>query len=427
MDATSTEREALALDDADRLRLFRSEFHIPSVAAIRGTGAETSACVYLAGNSLGCQPRGARIAVEQELDDWARLGVEGHLRGRDPWLPYHERFRAPLARLVGGLEHEVVAMNSLTVNLHLLLATFYRPTAKRWKILIEDPVFPSDGYAVASHAAWHGREPSRAVVRLRPPGGDRLLRTEDIVSAIEREGDSLALVLLGAVNYLTGQWLEMGAITAAARRVGAAAGWDLAHAIGNVPLKMHDWDADFAVWCSYKYLNAGPGAVGGAWVHERHCRNPDLPQLAGWWGNDPATRFAMEAEFVPVARADRWAVSNPPILSMAPLKASLALFDRATLAALRGKSVRLTGFMERLIRAWCPGVTVLTPADPERRGCQLSLHVPGGRRVLEQLAADGIVVDYREPDVIRAAPTPLYNSFHDAWRFASALARLTRE
>lgn len=427
MDEREAERESRALDEADTLRALRAEFHIPTVGAIRGRGNDRSACVYLTGNSLGCQPRGAREAVNQELEEWARLGVEGHLRGRDPWLPYHEQFRGPLARLAGGREHEVVAMNSLTVNLHLLMASFYRPTRRRFRIVIEDSAFPSDAYAVASQAAWHGFDPADAVVRLRPRHGESVLRTEDVIDALERVGESVALVLLGAVNYLTGQWLDMGAITAAGRRVGSAVGWDLAHAIGNVPLRMHEWDADFAVWCSYKYLNGGPGAVGGAWVHERHCGNPTLPQWAGWWGNDPATRFRMSPEFIPVPRADRWALSNPPILSLAPLKASLQLFDRATMPALRDKSERLTGLLERLIREWCRGVEVLTPRETDRRGCQLSLRVPGGRRVLDRLAEEGIVVDYREPDVIRAAPVPLYNTFHDAWRFASVLARVTRE
>lgn len=427
MDVREAERESRALDEADALRTLRSEFHIPTVGAVRGQGDGGPACVYLTGNSLGCQPRGAREVVERELEDWARLGVEGHLRGRDPWLPYHEPLRGPLARLVGGREHEVVAMNSLTVNLHLLMASFYRPTPRRFRIVIEDSAFPSDSYAAASQAAWHGFDPTHAVVRLKPRQGEQTLRTEDVIDAIERVGESAALVLLGAVNYLTGQWLDMGAITAAGRRVGAAVGWDLAHAIGNVPLRMHEWDADFAVWCSYKYLNGGPGAVGGAWVHERHCGNAALPQLAGWWGNDPATRFRMSPEFVPVPRADRWALSNPPILSLAPLKASLQLFDRATMPALRDKSVRLTGLLERLIREWCRGVDVMTPSKADERGCQLSLRVPGGRRVLERLAEEGIVVDYREPDVIRAAPVPLYNTFHDAWRFASVLARVARE
>lgn len=425
-DPAAAEREALALDAQDPLRHFRAEFHIPPASAVSGS-ADPSPCVYLTGNSLGCQPRSARALIEQELDDWARLGVEGHLKGRDPWLPYHEQFRRPLARLVGAREHEVVAMNSLTVNLHLLMATFYRPSADRFRILIEDSAFPSDSYAVASQAALHGHDPARAVVRLRPREGEHALRTDDILASIEREGNTLSLVLLGAVNYLTGQWFHLPAITAAARRAGARVGWDLAHAIGNVPLSLHDCDADFAVWCSYKYLNAGPGAVAGAFVHERHCRDPSLPQFAGWWGNDPATRFRMGPAFEPVPRADRWALSNPPILSLTPLKASLALFDRATMPALRAKSLRLTAFLESLVRAWCPRVSSLTPTAPEQRGCQLSFVVPGGRPVLDRLNTAGIVADFREPNVIRAAPVPLYNAFHDCWRFASTLARILKD
>lgn len=422
----AAEHDARAMDQADTLAPLRAEFLIPPAAAVREPGSPSAAhdpapCVYLTGNSLGCQPRAARAMVEQELDDWARLGVEGHLHGRDPWLPYHEQFRDPLARLVGGLEHEVVAMNSLTVNLHVLMSSFYRPTADRFKIMIEDAAFPSDSYAAASQASIHGLDPARALVRLRPRAGEATLRTQDIVEAIEREGNALAVVLLGAVNYLTGQWFDMPEITRAGRRAGAAVGWDLAHAVGNVPMRLHDIGADFAVWCSYKYLNAGPGAVAGAWAHERHCRDASLPQLAGWWGNDPATRFAMGPDFSPVPRADRWAMSNPPILSLAPLKASLALFDRATINALRHKSERLTAFMDRLIGAWCPSVRRVTPAEADQRGCQLSLLVPGGRETMRSLLRAGIVVDFREPDVIRAAPAPLYNSFHDVWRFASTL------
>ncbi|MBM4108549.1 MAG: kynureninase [Phycisphaerae bacterium] len=425
-DLAARETEAIALDAEDSLRALRGEFHIPGAGAIRGL-PDGDSCVYLTGNSLGCQPRAVRGLVERELEDWARLGVEGHLKGRDPWLSYHEQFRGPLSRLVGAGAHEVVAMNSLTVNLHLLMATFYRPTAARYRIVIEDSAFPSDSYAVASQAAMHGFDPGDAVVRLRPRAGEQGLRTEDVLAAIERGAGSIALVLLGAVNYLTGQWFDMAAITAGARSAGARVGWDLAHAIGNVPMRLHDWDADFAAWCSYKYLNAGPGAVAGAFVHERHCRDSSLPQLAGWWGNDPAARFRMASAFEPVPRADRWALSNPPILSLTPLKASLALFDRATLPALRAKSVRLTAYMESLVRGGCPGVSSLTPTDPAQRGCQLSLVVPGGRPTLERLTAEGIVADFREPDVIRAAPVPLYNSFHDVWRFAATLARILKD
>lgn len=418
------EAAARELDASDPLREFRAEFHIPDaerIAALAGAPGPKGEAVYLTGNSLGLQPKAVAELVRRELEDWAGLGVEGHLHGRDPWLRYHEQFRAPLARLVGAHEHEVVAMNSLTVNLHLLLATFYRPTPERFTIVIEDSAFPSDSYAVASQAAFHGFDPGAAVERVRPREGESTLRTEDIIAAVERERP--ALVLLGAVNYLTGQWFDMPAITAAGRRAGAAVGWDLAHAAGNVPLRLHEIDADFAAWCSYKYLNAGPGAVAGAFVHERHCRDLSLPQLAGWWGNDPAIRFRMESGFTPVPRADRWALSNPPILSLTPLKASLALFDRAGMSRLRGKSERLTAFTAALIARLCPQVRILTPGAPGERGCQLSLVIPGSSRSVQRaLLARGVVCDFREPDVIRAAPVPLYNSFHDAWSFVANLA-----
>lgn len=418
------EAAARELDASDPLREFRAEFHIPDaarIAALAGAPGPKGEAVYLTGNSLGLQPKAVAELLRLELEDWAGLGVEGHLHGRDPWLPYHEQFRAPLARLVGAHEHEVVAMNSLTVNLHLLLATFYRPTPERFKVVIEDSAFPSDSYAVASQAAFHGFDPGAAVARVRPREGESTLRTEDIIAAVERERP--ALVLLGAVNYLTGQWFDMPAITAAGRRAGAAVGWDLAHAAGNVPLRLHEIDADFAAWCSYKYLNAGPGAVAGAFVHERHCRDLSLPQFAGWWGNDPAIRFRMESGFTPVPRADRWALSNPPILALTPLKASLALFDRAGMSRLREKSERLTAFTAALIASLCPQVRILTPGAPGERGCQLSLVIPGSSRSVQRtLLGRGVVCDFREPDVIRAAPVPLYNSFHDAWSFVANLA-----
>ena len=426
------EAHAKALDRSDSLAPLREEFHLPPAAeiirAVGGGTAATGPCVYLTGNSLGCQPRAVGGLIQQELDDWARLGVEGHLHGRDPWLPYHEQFRGPLARLAGALEHEVVAMNSLTVNLHLLMASFYRPTRERHAILIEDSAFPSDSYAVQSQADFHARtvgfDPARAVIRLKPREGESTLRTADVIEAIERAGTRLALIMLGGVNYLTGQWFEMDQITRAGHAAGAVVGWDLAHAFGNVPLKLHDIGADFAAWCSYKYLNAGPGAIAGAFVHEKHTRGAGspLPQFAGWWGNDPSTRFRMGPEFSPVASADRWALSNPPIFSLTPLKASLALFDRATMPALRAKSLKLTGYMESLLAAWCPEVSVLTPRDPAQRGCQLSLLLPGDARAgYRRLQQAGVVCDFREPNVVRAAPVPLYNSFHDVWRFVRCL------
>jgi kynureninase len=443
---SNDESFALAQDAADPLAPLRAEFHIPRAhAAWAGLPADlvrgdaTAPSIYMTGNSLGAMPRKAREMLMHQLDDWAGLGVEGHLHGRDPWLPYHESLRAPLARLVGALEREVVAMNSLTVNLHVLMTSFYRPSPTRYKIMIEDAAFPSDSHAVQSqaylHINDHGHNPAEAIVRLRPRAGESTLRTDDILAAIEREGPSLALVMLGGVNYLTGQWLDMRPITAAARACGAICGWDLAHAAGNVPMRLHDWGADFAAWCSYKYLNSGPGAIAGAFVHERHLARTDLPQFAGWWGNDPATRFAMGPDFVPVASADRWQLSNPPIFSMTPVKASLELFDRAGIDQLRAKSIRLTGYAEWLIdqindqiNANAPAsnrIGILTPRDPDRRGCQLSLVLPGdARRAHDGLKARGVVCDFRSPNVVRVAPTPLYTSFHDVWRLGQALAEV---
>ncbi len=414
---------AREMDAADPLRSFRGEFLFPE--------ARSGEPVYLTGNSLGLQARATRGLIEQELDDWARLAVDAHLDGRNPWLPYHEQFRGPMGRVVGALPHEVVMMNSLTVNLHLLMVSFYRPTKERFKIVIEDSAFPSDSYAVASQVSFHGFDPAAGVVRLKPREGEYTLRTEDVLAVLEQEGKSVALVLLGAVNYLTGQWFEMERITAAAKKLGCVVGWDLAHAAGNVPVRLHDWNVDFAAWCTYKYLNSGPGAVAGAFVHERHTAQRDsgtakqgeLKRFAGWWGNDPATRFKMGPEFVPVASADAWQLSNPPILALAPVKASLDVFDRAGMSAIREKSLKLTGYMEFLIEKWCGGkVKSLTPRDTGQRGAQLSLVVPGaGRAIEKKLHERGVWVDYREPDVFRAAPTGLYNSFGDVRRFVSIL------
>src|SRR4051812_25265222 len=299
---------ALSLDERDPLRPFRERFHIPASSAVGGQGEQP--CIYFAGNSLGLMPRATPAAVQQELDDWRTLAVEAHLAGRDPWFSYHEQFREPAARLVGALPGEVVMMNSLTVNLHLLFVSFYRPTRERFRIVIEDAAFPSDSYAVASQARFHGFDPAQAVVRLKPRAGEHTLRTEDIIEAAT--DPSVALLWLGAVNYLTGQFFQMEPITRAAREAGATVGWDLAHAAGNVPMRLHDWGVDLAAWCSYKYLNAGPGAAAGAFIHERHAKSPDLPRFAGWWGNDPETRFQMKPEFVAREGADGWQLSNPP-------------------------------------------------------------------------------------------------------------------
>jgi kynureninase len=413
---------ALEQDRADPLAWCRAEFAVPA-------GARGEPLAYFSGNSLGLMPKAARAEVTQELDDWARLGVEGHFAGRAPWYSYSERLREPLARLVGALPGEVVAMNSLTVNLHLMLVSFYRPSGKRNKVLLEQTPFPSDAYAVASHLATRG-VPADAVLPARPRAGERLLRTDDLEALLAERGNEIALVWLGAVDYYTGQLLELQRIAAAARRAGCLVGFDLAHAAGNVPLQLHDWEVDFAVWCSYKYLNAGPGAVGGCYVHQRHGQDPSVPRYAGWWGNDPETRFEMRIppEFVPVPGVAGWQLSNPSILAMAPLVAALGIFERAGLPALRAKSERLTGYLEFLTDRIGPErVELLTPRDPTARGCQLSLLVPGKAAPLVlALRERGIVTDYRGPDVIRVAPVPLYNTFHEVWRFARALQELRR-
>jgi kynureninase len=417
----ASEADALARDRDDPG--WRELFAVPP-----WPGGREPRYAYLAGNSLGLMPHAARDAVLEELDDWASLAVEGHLTARRPWLPYHELLREPAARLVGAEPEEVVAMNSLTVNLHLMLTSFYRPYGKRCRIVIEDAAFPSDGYAVASQAALHGLDPAEAVLRLVPREGEDVLRTEDVVETLEREAETIAVVLLGAVGYRTGEWLDLRAITAAGRAAGALVGWDLAHAAGNVPLALHDAGVDFAAWCTYKYLNSGPGAVAGAFVHARHANDPTLPRLAGWWGNDPATRFRMEREFAPRAGADGWQLSNPPILALAPVLASLRIFDRTGMPALRARSLRLTGYLEELLdelSATRP-LRVLTPRDPSRRGCQLSVLVPQDADELSARLRDehGVIADARRPNVIRLAPVPLYSTFHDCWRAADALGAL---
>jgi kynureninase len=424
------EAYAIECDRADPLRHYRDEFCIPRRKDVGAAG--DSEAVYLAGNSLGLMPRAARGAVEQELDDWARLGVEGHFHARHPWYPYHEEVRAGLAGVVGALEREVVAMNSLTVNLHLLMATFYHPTRHRHTIVVDSPTFPSDSYAVQSQVRWHARhlgfDASLGVLRLMPREGEATLNTDDILETIDRRRAEIALLLLSAVNYLTGQVLDIRTITSFARSRGIVVGWDLAHAAGNLALNLHDDGPDFAAWCSYKYLNAGPGAVAGAFVHERHLDNPSLVRLAGWWGNDPATRFRMETDFVPVASADAWSLSNPPILAMAPLRVSLELFARAGMCALRDKSAKLAAYLAGLVdainrrraTAGLDPIRVLTP--PDSRACQLSLVLPGdGREAYNRLRKAGIVADFREPNVVRLAPVPLYNSFHDVWLAGQAL------
>lgn len=404
------------MDAIDKLRHFRDRFHFPEAK----DGIEP---IYFTGNSLGLMPKTARVYVDQELDDWARLAVDGHLQAKHAWLPYHEFLTEQMAAIIGAKPLETVVMNSLTVNLHLLMVSFYRPTSARYKIIIEKGAFPSDHYAVESQIIFHGYEPATALIELTPREGESTLLTDDIIETINREGESIALVMLGGVNYYTGQAFDMKAITAVGHRIGAIVGFDLAHAAGNLELKMHNWDVDFACWCSYKYLNGGPGAVGGAFVHERHANAFDLPRFAGWWGHNKETRFLMGPEFSPLAGAEGWQISNPPILQMAALRASLEIFEEAGMAALKEKSHKLTGYLETLL-ADIGGerISIITPSDPDQRGCQLSIRVRGGDKSLhELLTRKGVFADWREPDVIRVAPVPLYNSFNDVFRFAEIL------
>jgi kynureninase len=415
----ATEEFAKRLDARDPLAPLRGRFALPS--------RDNVPVLYFNGNSLGLMPKTARELVACELDDWASLAVDAHFAGKTPWFSYHESLRDPSARLVGALPDEVVVMNGLTVNLHLMMATFFRPEGSRRKILIEDGAFPSDTYAAQTQLALHGIDPGEGLIRVAPRAGETLLRTEDLVALIERRGSEIAVVLLPGVQYYTGQFLDVATITEAARRQGCVAGWDLAHAAGNVPLKLHDWDVDFAAWCSYKYLNAGPGAIAGCFVHERHARNQTLPRMGGWWGNDPVTRFRMheQRDFVPRAGADGWQLSNPPILAMAPLRASLAIFDEAGMDALRGKSVVLTGYLEWLLdQAPHRRFEVITPKNSGERGCQLSLRIlDRPSETLHELEALGVIGDFRPPDVVRVAPVPLYNTFHEVWRFVHLLQR----
>jgi len=411
---------AREMDAQDSLRQFREKFHLP-------LDKDGKPLIYFAGNSLGLMPKSSRRIVEEELDNWAKLAVDAHHAAGTPWYSFHEALREPISRLVGAKPIEVICMNSLTVNLHLMMATFYRPTKSRFKILMEEPAFPSDTYAIKTQIVHHGLSPKDALVLARPRKGEFTIRTEDIVDLIEKDPNQLAVVMIGAVNFFTGQLYDIPKITAAAQKRGIIAGFDLAHAIGNVPLALHDWSADFAVWCSYKYLNAGPGAVAGAFVHERHATNTKLPRLAGWFGNDPNTRFRLhlEPEFIPVPSADGWQISNPPIFSMAPLRASLAIFDEAGgMESLRAKSIKLTGYLEFLLtEIGSKKFTVITPREPGARGCQLSILAhEHPKKLFEELQIAGVKCDFREPNVVRVAPTPLYNTFDEVWRFAKILA-----
>lgn len=407
------------MDSQDLLAEYRERFYIP-----RCTDGQL--CVYMCGNSLGLQPRDLRNYIEQELKDWETLGVEGHSHAKNPWIQYHELLAEPTARIVGAKPQEIVTMNSLTVNLHLLMVTFYRPTSERHKILIEANAFPSDQYAVESQIKYHGYDPAEALLELPLRDGEVTHRPEDIEAFIEEEGDSIALVILGGVNYYTGQAFDMQRITLNAKAKGCVVGFDLAHAAGNLILHLHDWNVDFAAWCSYKYLNSGPGGIAGVFVHERHTKNDTLPRFAGWWGHDKESRFLMESDYVPIRSAEGWQLSNPPILPLAALRASLQIFDEAEISALRKKSRLLTEYLEFLINRFLrEDVAIITPQDPQQRGCQLSLVLrKKGREIYQQLAKNGFISDWREPDVIRVAPVPLYNTFQDVFRFVGQLKKL---
>lgn len=410
------EAAARRLDATDPVPSLRDRFEIPR-------DPDGDEVTYLVGHSLGLLARSARELVIEELDRWSALGVEGHFRGETPWFTYSDLFSAPMARLVGAHEDEVVAMNTLTVNLHVLFGSFYRPTRERYKVLIEAGAFPSDRWAVMEQLRLHGVDIRDGLLVAEPRPGEDLLRTEDIEALIAANRDALALVWLPGIQYVTGQVLDMERLTAAGHAAGALVGWDLAHAAGNVPTRLHDWDADFAVWCTYKYLNGGPGSIGGAFVHARWGTDPSLVRLAGWWGNDPATRFKVAFDFVPRPGAAGWQASNPSVLAMAPLRASLALFDEVGIDRLRERSVRLTAALEAELRA-TGLVDIVSPADPAARGAMLCLRLrtPGiGKRIERELAARGVLVDHREPDILRLAPVPLFSTFHDVWRVARTL------
>jgi len=411
---------AKELDEQDSLKDFRNQFYIPII-----NGKE---CIYFTGNSLGLQPKTTQDYVLNELEDWAHFGVEGHFHARKPWMPYHEIFSEQVAKIVGALPEEVIVMNQLTVNLHLLMVSFYRPTKQRYKIICEAKAFPSDQYAMETQVKFHGYDPAAAIVELEPRAGEYAIRTEDIIKAIQQHGDTVALVLFGGVNYYSGQVFDMPAITKAAHAVGANCGFDLAHAAGNVELKLHEWDVDFACWCSYKYLNSGPGGVSGAFIHQKHIDNKELPRFAGWWGHTKETRFKMEKGFEPIPTAEGWQVSNAPVLSMAAHKASIDIFDKAGMENLVAKGKLLSDYLLFILNAINATATekmieVITPADA--KGCQVSmLMLQKGKEVFEALKQHGVIADWREPNVIRVAPVPLYNSFTDVFTFGQIIQNM---
>lgn len=401
---------AQELDRLDPLKDFRKEFVFPEARSKEGP-------LYFAGHSLGLMPKKAKQYITEELEAWGRYGVEGHFEGQHPWLPYHENITGSFARLVGAKESEVVAMNTLTVNLHLMMVSFYRPTAKRFKILIENNTFPSDKYAVDSQARFHGFDPQSAIVEIKPRAGEMDVREEDLLAQIKQLGDSLSLVLLGNCNYLSGQNFDFKKVTTAAHEIGALAGFNLAHGAGNLLLELHNWEVDFAVWCSYKYLNSGPGGIAGAFVHENHLGPKDLPRFEGWWGQNKKTRFKMGPQFDAIPTVEAWQLSNPPIFQLASLRASMELFDQATIGALRKKGDRLTSYFQNQIESHLKEeVSVVTPPLPNR-GSMLCLRFKSSpQKWMKTLRERDVFVDFREPDIIRATPVPLYNSYEDVFK-----------
>ena len=416
IDYQATAEFADWMDQNDPLRIYRERFHLP-----RQANGEPQ--IYLCGNSLGLQPKTVRSYLDQELRDWATLGVEGHFEAENPWMPYHEFLTEAMAKVVGAKPSEVVVMNTLTVNLHLMMVSFYRPEAQRFKILIESDAFPSDRYAVESQIKWHGYDPEEALVELRPREGEQLIRIEDIEALLAEQGQEIALIMLGGVNYYTGQYFDAKRIAALGHRHGCLVGFDYAHGAGNIDLRLHDSQLDFAVWCTYKYLNAGPGSMAGCFVHERHAQDFDRPRFAGWWGHDKETRFNMRFGFTPLSGAEGWQLSNHPILSLAAIRASLDIFTEVGMPALMHKSRLLTGYLEFLVdELRDERVRIITPRDPAERGCQLSIQLRRtNRRLFDELSRRGVIADWREPDVIRVAPVPLYNSFREVYDFVAIL------
>ncbi|EIA10185.1 kynureninase [Flavobacterium frigoris] len=414
----NTKEFAQQLDSQDKLNKYRDEFIFPKVNGEK--------VIYFTGNSLGLQPKRTKAYVDEVMDDWANLAVEGHFYAEKPWWDYHERFAKPLSKIVGALPSEVTVMNTLTVNLHLLMVSFYRPTKSRYKIICEEKAFPSDQYMFQSQVHFHGYKTEDAIVEIKRREGEHNIRLEDVLAKIAEVGDELALVLIGGVNYYTGQVFDMKTITAAGHDAGAIVGWDLAHAAGNIKLELHDWNADFAAWCSYKYMNSGPGNASGCFVHEKHHNNPDLPRFAGWWGHNKERRFKMEPTFDPVQGADGWQISNLPILSLAPYLASVEMFEEIGMDALIEKRDRITAYLEFILQEIDKEVDstfeIITPADPSERGCQLSVLLHGeGRSLFDYLMENGVITDWREPNVIRLAPVPLYCSFEDMYDFGQIL------